>query len=180
MLLGNGTSESKGRPSEHALARYVADAPPEKGHVGIQIMNENVEQRDWVTTGLTIMSAILVFRIVSGLVGIAWNMLPSFSSWTIVVRLRSLDAIIVPLIGVAVAVLTCQWHKRILGSARRKTRMGILALTTVLALFPVQFKISRQVVIPPGGWPSQIENTETEFQQTNAPYSENRGGSPHG
>ncbi len=121
-------------------------------------MNEELKQKDWVATGLTIMSAILVFRIVSGLVGIAWGFLTHIPMG-LAMRIHSFEFVVVPAIGIAAAVLACRWHERKMEAARRKTKIGVFAIIAVLALFPIRIEIRREAILLP-----QPQTTEEEFQ----------------
>jgi len=113
----------------------------------------NDSRKDWITTGLTIMSAIIVFRVVSGLVEAAWFFLRKIP-YQIAMQVHSFGFVVIPAVSIAIAVLLCRWHEAKLASARRKTRIGILLILTVVALFPMRIQMKAEMVMPS---PEQLE-----------------------
>jgi len=106
----------------------------------------NERPKDRITTGLTIVSTIIVFRIVSGLVEAAWFFLRKIP-YRFAMQIHSFDFVVIPAVAIAIAVLLSRWHEAKLASARRKTRIGILLILTVVALFPVRIEMKAEPVM---------------------------------
>ena len=106
-------------------------------------MNEN--RKDWITTGLTIMTAIMVFRIVSGVGEAAWLFLRKIPH-TLAMQVHSFGFVVIPAISIAVAVLTCRHCLktshiapspiRVATIATNKPKPGI-ALSTIYIKMPL-------------------------------------------
>jgi hypothetical protein len=128
-------------------------------------MSEETKQKDPIATALTVVSAILVFRIVEAILRLALFQLGRVPWEPLVVLVFRCGFMLVPAISVAVAVLTCRWHEDRLASARQKTRVGLLVILAVLAFFPLRVKTSRRVTMVPAAQ-MQIEESEGEDADT--------------
>jgi len=126
--------------------------------------------QDRVTTALTIVSAIIAFRVVNTVVGTAWFFLRKIPC-TLAMRVHSIEFIVVPSIAVAVAILVSRWHETKLNGARMKTRVGILLILAVVAFLPIQFGVKAELptICREQLCPGRTRETQRGFQPSPGP-----------
>jgi hypothetical protein len=117
--------------------------------VGQEIrMNKTKHDAKWLTEALAVTTGIAMFRLVSGILQIV-TFLALKIPYDFVWNLCSVVTIVTPAVAVACAVLLCRWPEKKLVGARGKTKIGILAVLSVCAFSPFQYRIEAMVTLPP-------------------------------
>ncbi len=102
-------------------------------------MNEKENNPWWLSKGLMVATAIIIFRLVSAVLEIIHFQIRRIP-YDFVGHLGFFSSFLTPIIAITCAVLISRWPERKMEGARRKTKIGILIILAVLALLPLEFK----------------------------------------